>query len=126
MAITGTYTDNQTGVITQNAYAKIFPIETQSIQNPVSGALPYARYTVNVWPSQSAMDSGMSPIASHQYVTEGNEFLVAFAEGAEINHALQVAATNATERQIALEAGILAPTQANAITRAEFLNWSII
>jgi hypothetical protein len=126
MALTGTYTDTATGASYPDAYAKVFPVQMQSVSHPISGAPPWGRYTVNVWLNQSAHDSGRAMIAAHDFVMEGERFLMAFAAGAQVCKSMMDTAETAQAQMLALEAGILGPAEADAITREPFETWTII
>lgn len=126
MAIAGQYIDVSTGAVFPEAYGKIFPIQVQSIPHPVSGAAPWGRYSVNVWvDSQSYMD-GKSPYIIVDCVMEGAAFVAAFASGAALCKAAMDAAQTVPEQMAAMEKGILAPAESDAVSRPEFAGWGIV
>lgn len=126
MAMTGTYTDDKTGQSNANAYAEIFPVELQSIVNPYSGALPYARYDVKIWVSHAAYTAGKQPISTIQYVAEGDVFLSAFANAAAQcftdMRALDAAADVALKME-AMKNAIIGVCESHALTMPEFGGW---
>lgn len=126
MALTGTYTDTDTGAKFQDAYAKIFPVQMQSVANPITGALPWGRYAVNVWINKAAHDAGRGVIATYSFTMEGERFLMAFAAGAQICKSMMDTATDYAAQMHALEAGILGPAEADAITQEPFETWTIV
>ena len=116
--ITGSYTDVRTGAVYAIAYAKVFPLETQT------EAPGYARFVVNVWANVAAYTAGKETINRHNYVLQGSEFTDGIVVAAQWTYELMLVAANTQDKCDALAGGLVYSCEIHALSQPQFSGWT--